>query len=80
MCGMTVYVRIREGKFWVEKDWTEDGIAGDLVREGVPKKTSCWHSTIPRRGSTRCCSLKVNVHWMIAESKRRTTRDKCREV
>lgn len=35
--GMTVYVRLREGKFWIEEDWTEYGIATDLVREGVPK-------------------------------------------
>jgi hypothetical protein len=36
--GMTVYVRIRDGKFWIEEDWTEDGIANDLVRAGVPKE------------------------------------------
>lgn len=36
--GMTVYVRIRDGKFWIEEDWTEDGIATDLIREGVPKQ------------------------------------------
>lgn len=36
--GMTVYVRIREGKFWIEEDWTENGIATDLIREGVPKE------------------------------------------
>jgi len=36
--GMTVYVRIRDGKFWIEEDWTEDGIATDLVRAGVPKE------------------------------------------
>ena len=35
---MTAYVRIRDGKFWVEEDWTQDGIATDLVREGVPKE------------------------------------------
>jgi hypothetical protein len=35
---MTIYVRIRNGKFWIEEDWTEDGIATDLVREGVPKE------------------------------------------
>ena len=35
---MTVYVRIRDGKFWIEEDWTEDGIATDLVRAGVPKE------------------------------------------
>jgi XisI protein len=36
--GMTVYVRIQDGKFWIEEDWTEDGIATDLVRAGVPKE------------------------------------------
>ncbi|MDZ8065504.1 MAG: XisI protein [Nostoc sp. DedQUE08] len=36
--GMTVYVRIRDGKFWIEEDWTEDGIATDLVRAGVAKE------------------------------------------
>jgi hypothetical protein len=36
--NMRVYARIREGKFWIEEDWTEDGIAADLVREGVPKE------------------------------------------
>ncbi len=36
--GMTVYVRLRDGKFWIEEDWTEEGIATDLVRAGVPKE------------------------------------------
>lgn len=36
--GMTVYVRIRNGRFWIEEDWTEDGIANDLVHAGVPKE------------------------------------------
>ena len=35
---ITVYVRLRDGKFWIEEDWTEDGIATDLVRGGVPKE------------------------------------------
>jgi hypothetical protein len=35
---ITVYVRLHDGKFWIEEDWTEDGIATDLVREGVPKE------------------------------------------
>jgi XisI protein len=34
--GMTVYVRIRDRKFWIEEDLTEDGIANDLVQAGVP--------------------------------------------
>ena len=38
VAGMTVYVRIREGKFWIEEDWMQDGIATDLVRAGVPKE------------------------------------------
>ncbi len=36
--GMTVYVRLQDDKFWIEKDWTEDGIANDLVRAGVAKE------------------------------------------
>jgi len=35
---LTVYVRIRDRKFWIEEDWTEDGIAADLVRAAVPKE------------------------------------------
>ncbi|MEB3884606.1 XisI protein [Lyngbya sp. CCY1209] len=35
--GATVYVRLRGGKFWIEEDWTEDGIATELVAAGVPK-------------------------------------------
>jgi hypothetical protein len=38
VAGMTVYVRVRDSKFWAEEDWTEDGIATDLVRAGVPKE------------------------------------------
>lgn len=36
--GMTVYVRIQGNKFWIEEDWTENGIATDLVNAGVPKE------------------------------------------
>lgn len=35
---MTVYVRLLNGKFWIEEDWTENGIATDLVRAGVDKE------------------------------------------
>ncbi|MEZ4657945.1 MAG: XisI protein [Caldilineaceae bacterium] len=34
----TLYVRIRDGKFYVEIDWTEQGIATDLLEAGVPKE------------------------------------------
>jgi hypothetical protein len=36
--GMTFYARIHNDKIWIEEDWTEIGIANDLVREGVPKE------------------------------------------
>lgn len=36
--NLRIYVRLRDGKFWIEEDWTEDGIASDLVRAGVPKE------------------------------------------
>jgi hypothetical protein len=35
---IAVYVRLHEGKFWIEEDWTEDGIATDLLHAGVPKE------------------------------------------
>ena len=34
--GITVYVRIKNDKIWIEEDWTEEGIATELLREGVP--------------------------------------------
>lgn len=33
-----LYVRLRAGKFWIEEDRTEEGIATDLLRAGVPKE------------------------------------------
>lgn len=36
--GMTVYVRLRDNKFWIEEDWTEEGIAAALLALGVPKE------------------------------------------
>ncbi len=35
---MTVYIRLRDGKLWIEEDWTEDGIATDFVAAGIPKE------------------------------------------
>jgi hypothetical protein len=32
----TLYVRLYQGKFWIEEDWTEDGIATELLAVGVP--------------------------------------------
>lgn len=36
--GTTVYVRIRNDKFWIEEDWLEYGIATDLLEAGVPNE------------------------------------------
>ena len=36
--GITAFVRLRNGKFYIEEDWTEDGIANELVEAGVPKE------------------------------------------
>jgi len=34
----TLYLCLRQGKIWIEEDWTEDGIATDLLAAGVPKE------------------------------------------
>jgi hypothetical protein len=36
--GMSLYVRIKNGKIWIEDDMTEDGIANRLMEAGVPKE------------------------------------------
>lgn len=33
-----LHVRLRDGKVWVEEDGTEEGIANELVRAGVPRE------------------------------------------
>ena len=33
-----VYVRLRNGKFWIEEDGLEHGIATDLLEAGVPNE------------------------------------------
>jgi hypothetical protein len=30
------YLRLKDGKIWIEEDWTQEGIATDLVAAGVP--------------------------------------------
>lgn len=35
--GCLVHVDIIDGKFWIQRDGTEDGIATDLEAAGVPK-------------------------------------------
>jgi len=33
-----VHVELRDGKFWIQQDGTQDGIAVDLMSAGVPKE------------------------------------------
>ena len=36
--AISVYVRIKNEKIYIEEDWTEEGIETELLREGVPKE------------------------------------------
>ena len=33
-----IHVRLKNQKIWIEEDWTEDGIATDLLQAGVQKE------------------------------------------
>ena len=30
------HVRLKDGKVWIEQDWTEHGVARELLEAGVP--------------------------------------------
>lgn len=34
--GVTIHLRIKNEKIWIEEDWTEEGIATELLEDGVP--------------------------------------------
>ncbi|NES80693.1 MAG: hypothetical protein F6K10_04420 [Moorea sp. SIO2B7] len=36
--GISVHIRLKNKKIYIEEDWTEEGIANKLLREGVPKE------------------------------------------
>ena len=36
--GATLYLRVENDKIWIEEDWTEEGIATELIAQGVPKE------------------------------------------
>ncbi|HSM80437.1 MAG TPA: XisI protein [Nodosilinea sp.] len=36
--GCLIHIEIRDGKVWVQRDGTEDGIADELVAAGIPEK------------------------------------------
>lgn len=36
--SVNLYVRLHNNKIYIEEDWTEEGIATDLLRLGVPRE------------------------------------------
>lgn len=36
--AVTLFVRLQDGKIRIEEDWTENGIATELLKAGVPKE------------------------------------------
>lgn len=36
--GATLYLRIENGKVWIEEDWTDDGVVSELIAMGVDKE------------------------------------------
>lgn len=36
--SVVLYVRLHEGKIWIEEDGTEEGLATDLLAAGVPNE------------------------------------------
>jgi hypothetical protein len=36
--NIQVHIRLENDKIWIEEDWTEEGIANELLREGVSKE------------------------------------------
>ncbi|MCC3417619.1 MAG: XisI protein [Microcoleus sp. PH2017_29_MFU_D_A] len=36
--GNTIHVRLRDGKIWIEEDWTEDGVVTDFLQAAVPRE------------------------------------------
>ena len=36
--GCLIHIDIVDGKFWIRRDGTEEGVVMDLIRAGIPKK------------------------------------------
>jgi hypothetical protein len=33
-----IHIRLKDGKIWIEEDWTEDGVATDLLQKGIARE------------------------------------------
>ncbi|NER46660.1 MAG: XisI protein [Symploca sp. SIO1A3] len=36
--SVMIHLRLKNGKIWIEEDWTEEGIATDLLRKGISRE------------------------------------------
>lgn len=56
--AISVYIRIKNNKIWIEEDWTEEGIAVELLRNGVPKDDIVlgFHDPETRKSTEFACA------------------------
>ncbi len=33
--SVVIHIRLKDDKIWIEEDWTEDGVATDLLQKGI---------------------------------------------
>jgi hypothetical protein len=36
--SVMIHIRLKDDKIWIEEDWTEDGVATDLLEKGVTRE------------------------------------------
>jgi arginine decarboxylase-like protein len=36
--SVMIHIRLKDGKIWIEEDWTEDGVATDLLQKGITRE------------------------------------------
>lgn len=36
--SVMIHIRLKDNKIWIEEDWTEDGVATDLLQKGVSRE------------------------------------------
>ncbi|MUG94509.1 XisI protein [Scytonema sp. UIC 10036] len=36
--SVMIHIRLQDNKIWIEEDWTEDGVATDLLRNGIARE------------------------------------------
>jgi hypothetical protein len=36
--SVMIHIRLKNNLIWIEEDWTEDGVATDLLQKGIPRE------------------------------------------